>query len=212
MRCARHLSRTTVLLVALVVFFTSSPAQAKDMNGKFGLGFTQTIGGVSGMTFRYWVTRSVGLELNFGLSFLDSSGVRTQTEFLGAIGIMYALVQHRTTNLMIGLRGDIGFRTQPPTSGRVVVGNAGATQTPSEVAETDTSLVQFNLEIPLIVEYFFSDSFSINLAVGVVLVFVPEGGTILDSTGLGIIETDTDFAVGIGTGGLLGSAGFTFYF
>jgi hypothetical protein len=188
------------------------PAAAKDMNGKFGLGFTQTLGGVSAMSFRYWVTRDVALELDFGLSFLDSSGVRTSTEFLGAFGVMYALVQHRTANLMIGLRGDIGFRSQPPTSGSVNVSSAANTQSESAIAETDTSLVQFNLEIPLIVEYFFSDSFSINLAVGIVLIFVPEGGTILDSTGLGVIDADTDFAVGVGTGGLLGSAGFTFYF
>ncbi|MFT5429385.1 MAG: hypothetical protein ACI9OJ_000055 [Myxococcota bacterium] len=182
------------------------------MNGKFGLGFTQTLGGVSAMSFRYWVTRDVALEIDFGLSFLDSSGVRTSTEFLGAFGVMYALVQHRTANLMIGLRGDIGFRSQPPTSGSVNVTSAANSQSASAIAETDTSLVQFNLEIPLIVEYFFSDSFSINLAVGVVLIFVPEGGTILDSTGLGVIDADTDFAVGVGTGGLLGSAGFTFYF
>ena len=201
-----------VLVFLLALVQTAGSAHAKDMNGKFGIGFTQTIGGVSGMSFRYWVTRDVGLELDFGLSFLDSDGIRTSTEFLGAVGVFYAIVQHRTANLSIGIRGDIGFTSKPPTAAPVSVSSAVNTEVASEIPETATSLLQFNLEIPLMVEFFLSDSVALNLAVGVVLIFVPDGGPILDSTGLGIIQPETDFAVGIGTGGLLGSAGFTFYF
>ncbi|MEC8024376.1 MAG: hypothetical protein VX223_10610 [Myxococcota bacterium] len=201
------------IIVVLALLTLASPASAKDMNGKFGVGYTQTIGGVGGFSFRYWATRSIGLELDFGLSFVNSDGDRSTTEFVAAVGLFYALVQHRSTNLLIGVRGDIGFRSQPAASTPVLVADGIDNQSASTTSEASGGILQFNLEFPLMVEYFFTDTFAINLTVGIVLIFVPDGGTtVLNTLGPGTVAATDTFAVGIGAGGLLGSAGFTFYF
>lgn len=217
--CQRTMSRLTVsgmrrsIIVVLALLTLASPASAKDMNGKFGVGYTQTIGGVGGFSFRYWATRSIGLELDFGLSFVNSDGDRSTTEFVAAVGLFYALVQHRSTNLLIGVRGDIGFRSQPAASTPVLVADGIDNQSASTTSEASGGILQFNLEFPLMVEYFFTDTFAINLTVGIVLIFVPDGGTtVLNTLGPGTVAATDTFAVGIGAGGLLGSAGFTFYF
>ena len=75
------------LLVALAIITVTNTATAKDMNGKFGVGYTQTIGGVGGFAFRYWATQNIGIELDFGLSFVNSDGDRSTTEFVAAVGL-----------------------------------------------------------------------------------------------------------------------------
>ena len=191
---------------------STSPAQAKDMNGKFGVGFIQTLGGVSGLSMRYWVSRRVGIELDLGVSYTQRS-VGGTTEILVAAGVFYALVQHRFANLLVGIRADVGLLANPMrTHNSVVAGTAVNSEQGSTTAEVDSAPAQFNFELPLIVEYFFSDSFSVNLAVGIVLVIVPDGGQILDTDGLGKVYEGDEIGLGIGAGGLLGSAGFTFYF
>ena len=201
----------TVALVAATM--AVSPAHAKDMNGKFGVGLTQTLGGVSGLGLRYFGTRRLAFEVDFGVSFIDRDNERASTEVLFAAGVFYALVQHRYANLMLGIRGDVGLLTTPPNSSQTVtVSEAIATQTKSTTTEVDSAALQFNIEIPLIVEYFFSDSFAINLAVGLVIIFVPKDGAILETSGPGAVVEAGDIGFGLGAGGLLGSAGFTFYF
>jgi hypothetical protein len=201
------------LLVALAIITVTNTATAKDMNGKFGVGYTQTIGGVGGFAFRYWATQNIGIELDFGLSFVNSDGDRSTTEFVAAVGLFYALVQHRSTNLLIGIRGDVGFRSQPAESTPVLVADGVDNQSSSTTTEASSGILQFNLEFPLMVEYFFTDTFAINLTVGIVLIFVPDGGaTVLNTLGPGTVAATDTFGVGIGAGGLLGSAGFTFYF
>lgn len=187
-------------------------AGAKDMNGKFGIGFTQTLGGVSGLGARYWATRRWGIEAVVGASLLDADALRVSTDILVAVGVFYGLIQHRHANLSIGFRVDLGIRARPNVARErtSVIGDAVDTEGgPPGPAETT---VQINLELPLMVEYFFSDSFSIHMAVGLVAIFVPDDGLVLETTGAGAVSDTVDFGFGFGSGGLLGTAGFTFYF
>ncbi len=150
--------------------------------------------------------------MDFCLSFIDRDNRRASTDVLFATGIFYSPVQHRYANLMIGLRADVGIRSTPISGQSVRVGDAIDTQTQSDTSEVDSTPLQINIELPVIVEYFFSDSFAINLAVGLVLVLAPSDGLILETTGPGAVVQAGDIGFGIGAGGLLGAAGFTFYF
>lgn len=203
-------TRAAVLTVALVLL-TTGTAGAKDMNGKFGVGFLQTLGGVTGMSFRYWATRHIGIEADIGLGVVENE-LGTSTEVLFAFGIFYALVQHRKANLLIGLRGDLGVRVVPTVQQAVRVQDAVNTENPSTTAEKEANPFQINIEIPLVAEFFFSDSFSVHLSFGAVLIIVPEDGQLLETTGPGIVADTDDIGFRLGAGGLLGSAGFTYYF
>ncbi len=202
-RAARRL--VMVLLLALAL-----PASAKDMNGKFGFGINQTFGGVSGFGFQYFFTRSLALNVDVGVSFASSDASQSSTAFVGGLGIFYALVQHRTANLLIGLRGDFGVRSAPSDAPEATLSNAvNRSSTPNETAFSG-SVFQFNLEIPLVIEYFFSDSVSFHVAAGALLVFVPEQGAFLDAKGVAF--ENASFILALGSGGFLGSAGVTFWF
>jgi len=183
------------------------------MNGKFGVGMSQTLGGVTGTSFRYWVTRSVGIETTLGVSLLDRDGIRSSTTLTGSLGLFYAFVQKRTANLSIGVRADFGFRTAPSDQGQSVkVGNAVDSETESLTFEATDTTLQINAEVPLMVEYFFSDSFSVNAAFGFVVVIIPDEGRVLNTSGTGSAENAGEIGFGVGAGGLFGTAGFTYYF
>ena len=202
-----------LLFLILVLMMMPAMASAKDMNGKFGIGVSQTLGGVSGATFRYWATRSFGIEAIVGVSLVDRDGLRSSTTINGSFGVLYAFVQKRTTNLSIGARVNLGFRTAPTTEAQAVrVSDAVDTQTGSTTQEASDTTLQLNAEIPIIVEYFFSDSFSVSLAFGFVVVVVPDEGAVLSVDGYGSASGPGELGFGAGTGGLFGSAGFTFYF
>ena len=203
--------KTTFIVICLLVFPLA--ASAKDMNGKFGVGMTQTLGGVTGTSFRYWVSRAVGVEATLGVSLLDKDGVRSSTTLNGALGIFYAFVQKRTANLSIGVRANLGFRTAPSAVGQSVkVGDAVDSQGKSLTYEATQMTWQVNGEVPLMVEYFFSDSFSVNAAFGFVVVIIPDEGKVLHTTGAGAADEAGEVGFGVGAGGLFGTAGFTYYF
>ncbi len=199
-------------LAALIVAITvgAGPAHAKDMQGKFGVGFMQSFGGVSGLSLRYWLSRSVALELDTGVAFATNTGGQNSTAFVGAFGVFYAAVQHRTANLLVGVRGDFGVRNAPSDAPATRLEDAVNARSAPAAGAFSGSTFQFNLEIPLIIEYFLSDSVSLQLATGILLVFVPEQGTFLNVEG--IAYEDSSFVLGLGTGGFLGSLGVTFWF
>ncbi len=209
-------SRPVLLLVVTALFWTAvptTPAAAKDMNGKFGLGYVMTLGGVSGASFRYWVTRYVGIEATIGVSLINRQQLRALTEIYTALGVHYAFAQSRYANLSIAARLDFGIRTLPTQSQiTVAVGDAISTTGSSVTPEADDVTWQINVEIPFVAEFFFSDNFSINLAMGLLLVFVPSTGAVFFNDDLGTTSRPQEIGIGLGAGGLFGSAGFTYYF
>ena len=62
------------------------------------------------------------------------------------------------------------------------------------------------------VEYFFSDSFSVNTSFGFVIVIIPDEGKVLNTSGTGTADKAGEIGIGVGAGGLFGTAGFTYYF
>ncbi len=200
----------TARVALLVALLATQSAVAKDMNGKFGLGISQTFGGVSGFGFQYYFTRSLALDVDVGVSFASTPDGQSSTAFVGGLGIFYALVQHRTANLLIGLRGDFGVRSAPSDAPETTLADAVNRSTTPEETAFSGSVFQFNLEIPLVIEFFFSDSVSFHVAAGALLVFVPEQGAFLDAKGVAF--ESSSFILALGSGGFLGSAGVTFWF
>ena len=200
-------------LLVLVAVLSAASAEAKDMNGKFGLGFSQTLGGVSGIDFRYWATRRFGIDTTVGVSFFDRDSLRGVTDVRAAAGFLYSFLQSRHANLSVAARLDVAFRTVPADRQQTVrVGDAVDSTEASRTLAADETTWQFNIEVPFVVEYFFSDAFSVNVAVGFVMVIVPSAGGLLESSGPGATVTRGEIGYGIGAGGLLGSAGFSYYF
>ena len=86
-----------------------------------------------------------------------------------------------------------------------------AVDTSGQPARTGDDL-QFNLEFPLIIEYFLSESFSVSVSSGFLLAFIPAEGAVLTPKGNGGGTVPKTIAVGIGAGSITGSLGAVFYF
>ncbi|MBL6976073.1 MAG: hypothetical protein ISR64_10105 [Deltaproteobacteria bacterium] len=215
----RTLGKAGSLVAALaLVTVLSLPANARDMNGKFGLGFDQTLAGVSGISAKYWIG-DFGIRGVLGLDFIvpRSGGTRMSMNF--ALGVIYNFARTEAANLGIGVMADLGYNNGAATGGG--------------------SSIQVNVEVPLTAEIFITDHFSFHISVGLAVAIIPSGGSALgdarpkndsqgnpiadasgnvtsyegDITATGEAAGDND-KVGIhfGNGSLFGNMGFTYYF
>jgi hypothetical protein len=225
------LKSCTVLFLSLL----QGALLARDMSGKFGVGYQQSLGGVSGISARYWIG-DFALIGTVGLDLVKLGSGETPAGLALAVGGVYAFSLSENANLCVGLMADFGYRNKSANRRVVYLGDEckyscpnGQSNLTSECTLNCTpkqeiqenSVFQVNVEVPLVVEYFFTDSFSFHLATGIVVTIVPEKGRALDSeivrngaTGVGASGGSGGREVGvhIGSGGVLGTAGFTYYF
>lgn len=62
------------------------------------------------------------------------------------------------------------------------------------------------------VEYFFSDSFFVNVVFGFLVVIVFDEGNVFYIIGVGVVDEVGEVGFGVGVGGLFGMVGFMYYF
>jgi len=188
------------------------------MNGKFGIGFDQTLAGVSGISAKYWI-KDFAIRGVLGLDFVIPGDGDTRTGVNFALGMIYNFSRSEMSNLGIGIMADLGYK------------NAAATG--------KGSTIQVNVEVPLTAEFFLSDHFSFHISLGIAIVIVSENGTSLggarprtdaqgnpitdaqgnvtnydgDISATGEAAGDNDKAgVHLGSGSLFGNVGITYYF
>ena len=211
--------RTARLLTVLVLLgtFAPAPSVAKDMSGKFGIGFDQSLGGVSGINLKYFIG-DFSLWITPGVDLFAPKDGDTALAFNVALAGIYNFARSDQANFGGGLRVDFGYRNK---------------------AAGDTW--QVNLEVPLVAEFFFTDHFAFHLSTAIVLQFIPDTGPALEAptsasltkngsnSTVTTIVTTTDggkttqavtttttghqgIGFSFGSGSLVGSAGFTYYF
>ena len=176
-------AKTIALAVATVFVLASTTASAKDMGGKFGVGYEQNLtGSAGGLNVQYWFG-NLSLGMLLGLDyFKPDSGDSTMT-FNLAPHVLYAVARSNEANLNMGIRLPIGIMDP----------GAGDTQ------------FGLQIELPIVGEYFFSDHFAIFGQVGLVFELPVGDQNVLSGRAKG-------FGVGIGGAAFSGGAGFNFYF
>jgi len=204
----------TVAALAAVVAL-ALPASAKDMGGKFGVGVDQTLGGVTGLELKYFIGDfAVSLEPGFDIWAPDQGDTAFGLNI--AIGGVYYFARSDQANLGFGAKVNMGYRN-------------GAAMSTDKKADAS---FQANIELPLVMEYFFTDHFAFHVATGLLFAIVPEKGAALHAPGqtTGIVKSKPGessgapaaagapssspkgFGFSFGGGSLVTSAGFTFYF
>lgn len=204
----KHSGFVAILLGAVLL---AAPADARDMNGKFGLGYSQTLGGVSGIHLKYFV-HDVLIEGTIGLDLFKPKDMDPRTSVKGAVGIFYNFARFEVANLGVGVRADVGWR-----NGEAVTAEFRKScdaSTGADCTKSQPSAWQFNVEIPLLAELFFTDHFAVNVQAGVLFTIVQNQQKALPQS-TGQMATDTSekgFGFSFGGGSLFGSAGFSIYF
>ena len=202
--------RVPFLFLCAILMATSLPlekAEAKDMRGKLGIGANTTLTGAHGLTIRYYPSRRFGVEILGGTTIGRDSSTGNKVNIAFAAQFNYVLREIGRANLLVGLRGVIAY-----------VNDDNFNQSPSGEPQLSNSYIHPAIEAPLTIEYYFSDAFSLQLSAGLALSFVPEDGALLTGGRIfGEIHSanttrNYQTVIGVGSGGLFGSAGFTFYF
>lgn len=188
--------------VLLGLIALSPQAQAKDMEGRLGIGMEQSLGGVSGLTVRFWPTQELGINLTAGfrLFFGDvSTGGDFGTSVATSVGVVYNFSQALHANLGIGLRVGVGYNSETMNAAL----NPGSTG----------SVLQLLVEGPLLVmEFFLSDRFSISASTGVLFNWVSADGVAITTPGQEDLEKPDSLVIDFGGGGLSATVGLVYYF
>lgn len=220
-RCRRPGAGLIALPVILAGLALARPAAAKDMNGKFGVGYTQSLGGVSGLNLRYFVG-DVQVEGTVGFDLFQPSksavDLGTWTSVKGSVGALYYFARSDQANLGTGLRVDLGWRSREAVGGEAA-GECAAGDG-NEACQRDamaraSSAWQVNIEVPLQAEFFFTDHFALGLATGLLFTIITQEGQAPLATGTKSLAADTKkkgFGFSLGSGSLFGTASFTYYF
>lgn len=183
----------SVLLVVSALIAAAPVASAKNLGGKFGLGYTETLGGVRGLDIQYYVTQYLGLEAVLGLDYISSEKLAPLT-FKMALGGKFNIARAKNANFGLGLRFNLGFANADYFTAKLSSG------------EAERGSTHFNVEIPFFFEYFLSNHFSLHTQLGLLIDIIPKDGAVL--TGGSPENTEIHF----GMPGLMGSLGATFWF
>jgi hypothetical protein len=206
--------RRLVILSLVATLLVPSAAAAKNVQGKLGFGYQLTLVGAQGFSLTYWAAEKFAMQFIAGAEFkLDKKNDVNSIIHLG-LGGRYVLMSTRYANLSIGLRAVMAYAPNLWTYTSVLRCSPDGTDSvcvEETSTATETNVIQFGVELPIEVEYFFSDTFSIMLGAGMMAVFVPKAGAVLDPTGLGAVHKAEHKGIGIGTGAVFGAAAFNFY-
>jgi len=203
---------TVLALVALLLF--PGVSEAKNMQGKLGFGYQSALTGARGLTLTYWAAERFALQFLAGAEFKLNKKNDVNTTIHFGLGGRFVVMSTRSANLSIGLRAVMAYAPNlwvHATSLRCTPDGADSVCIEETSTSTVTNVLQFGVEAPIEVEYFFSDAFSIMLGAGVMAVFVPKEGALLEPWGLGAVHEANHKGIGIGTGAIFGAAAFNFY-
>ena len=184
-----------IAFCALSALLLAPTVQAKDLSGRFGLGLEQSLGGVTGVTMRYWPGQHFGILATVGADVITQDDFKFLNTNIGvSAGFVYNFAESLHANLGAGLRLAIGFET-------------GYDSDESQ----EGAVFQFDIELPVMTEFFLSDSFSVSLAVGVVIAMIPLTGAVFSSSEATDAPQSTE-TIHFGIGNFTSQIGVVYYF
>lgn len=193
--------RILAIGVACAALMWTTAALAQDTssqrNGNFGIGADQalnasidgSVGTANGISGRYQLNDKIGLQAIFRLDIESGPGDdSSETQLNLGLRAIYNLVS--VDNAAFGAVGGLTVLSRSV-----------------ELAGNDSSSTGFNIEAGLRAEYFVTKSFSLHGEVGLVIALLGgEDGPVAQE------QSPAGTTILIGSGDLLGVAGFTFWF
>lgn len=164
------------MVLGVTLLCAASVAEAKDMNGRLGIGGARTLSGVQGLDVIYWAGR-LGLGGTVNLLFSSPEAGDSNLALKLALGVLYPLVSHEHAELSVGGRLNFAF-----------------------IQDVDTAVA---IEGPLRLQWYITDHLTLFGEVGVVVEIVPAQRTLnsaggFGSDGIGIIIGGTYLTAGGG--------------
>jgi len=200
------MNKTLGALLCSCVLLVATSASAREVDGKWGLGYESTLTSLGQDLFGNNVTASglaarvyVGhwaLEAVLGASYHNVPKGSPEIRAAVSAGGLYNVFRSPSANLAAGVRGVFGLV-------RNFLPRDATNETRAGLQHSGTD-VGFTVEFPLRAEYFFSDNFAISGAVGPVLE--------LGRTSANPLTGSSSFGIDVFRGGFSGGVGFMVYF
>lgn len=150
--------RTFAVMLSVVglVALSASPASAKDLTGRFGLGYDTNLPGTAGalnaVSGRYWVNKQIGIQGELGYTTFSPKGGKSSTGLGLGVGGMYSFVDE--TNMHVYGAAALAFGQAPVTTATGL---------------DEKSAIGLNLGIGT--EFFFADLPNLGFSTGVGLTY-----------------------------------------
>ncbi len=203
------------MMMAVLLALGPSAALARDMNQKFGIGYEQSLGGVSGINLKYNIKDfQIGATVGFDIFKPTDSDPRTAVRF--AVGAAYNFARFKSVNMGIGIKVNAGWKNGEAVNAerREKLNCADGQDCPGLITSGD--VWQVNIEVPLTAEIFLSDHFAFTLSAGFVITILTEDEVVLGDNPLNPAMAATTeksgYGFSLGMGSMLASAGFIVYF
>lgn len=180
--------RLPIICLTAVLLTLSGQGRANTLVDRWGVGFHQSLGGSSGVAAKYWFG-PWGMLGTLGTGTFTPSKGGTSADLQLTMGLVRELLKVDHTHLEVGCLLDLGIH-------KPQIGNVAT---------------QVSIEVPLIVEHFFSEAFSVYGQVGLILTVVTDQGAALSPAEGRGAGGQKGFGWGLGNGTSAG-AGFSFYF
>lgn len=168
--------KATIALVSALLLLPTL-ASAKDMTGKFGIGYYVSDAPVG---LRYWMTPKVGLDIGLGLDMTDL-GDESATSYFFEVGIPYVVVGTERANFFI--RPGVAFGILDDR----VYGSG----------TVDDTWTDITITLAPGAEVFFGDNFSLEAShgIGIQILSPPEGDSLtnVSTFGAGVSELGFHF-------------------
>ena len=184
-------------LGALALVSGFGAAHAREMDGRFGVGLEQSLGGASGIAMRYFTSETLSLQATFGVDIVVVDG-NVSAGVVGSAGVALHIARGQHAHLWTGVRGTLGYRSLDAF--KII-----------DPTATDSDL-HFALEIPLGLEVWLADNFSVGAATGILINIVPGGGAQLHGEGPGSSAPPGAIGIGIGAGSVSATLSVLYYF
>jgi hypothetical protein len=191
-------------LLAGALCLSSTSSAARPMAGRLGVGLEQTLAGAAGLGLRYFTedTLAIAVTLGLDLAVADSPEDPARTDVAvglsTSLGALWQVARSDHAHLALGARLALGYRT---LDARLLVD-----------PEATASELDLALELPLSLEVWLSDHFSLTCATGVLIHLVPDSGAQLDGGGAGSHAPPGGVGVGFGAGSITATLGAFYYF
>lgn len=177
--------------------FAAPAAHARDMDGRFGVGLEQNLAGATGLAFRYFTSDTVALLATLGVDMAIVDG-NVSAGVVGSAGFALHIARGQHAHLWTGLRGTLAYRS------------LDAFQIIDPTATS--SDLHFALEVPLGLEIWLADNFSVGAMTGILFNVVPSSGAQLHGDGAGTSAPAGAIGIGIGAGSVSATLSVLYYF